>query len=250
MRDSHALKPARLLQAVASNALLALALAVTLVASALFTMRVVLASRDVAVPALTGLTLAEAEALVAPRGLSLRIEGRRHDGAVAAERVLSQEPPPGATLKTHRAVRLWLSLGPRRVRVPRVEGESVRTARSALEQAGVPVAHVIEVQDPAPEGTVLEQRPPAGEADLGEEGASLLVSRGLRDASYVMPDLIGREAREVLAVLERAGLKVADVRYRSYPGAPAGIVLRQSPAAGERVSARGALSLDVSRPAS
>jgi beta-lactam-binding protein with PASTA domain len=54
----------------------------------------------------------------------------------------------------------------------------------------------------------------------------------------------------VLEILERAGLKVTDVRYRSYPGVAPGIVLRQSPPAGQRVSSRAALSLDVSRPAS
>jgi beta-lactam-binding protein with PASTA domain len=245
------LKPAHVLLFVTRHALVGVALLATLVTSAVLTMRVVLASRDVAVPALTGRTLAEAEALAAPRGLSVRIEGRRHDSAVPAERVVAQEPAPGATLKTHRAVRLWMSLGPRRVSVPAVEGESIRTARSALEQAGVPVARVVEVIDAAPEGTVLVQRPPAGEADLSAAGgASLLVSRGSRDVSYVMPDLIGRDARAVLAALERVGLKVADVRYRSYPGVAPGIVLRQSPAAGQRVSPRAALSLDVSRPPS
>jgi serine/threonine-protein kinase len=244
------LKLSRVLRLVARNGLIAVALVGTLATSALFTMRVVLDSRDVAVPALTGRTLREAEILVGPRGLALRIEGRRHDAGVPEGRVVAQEPPPGATLKAHRAVRLWLSLGPKRVSVPRVEGESIRTARAALEQAGVPLARAIEVRDGAPEGTVLVQRPPPGEADLGSDGASLLVSRGLRDVSYVMPDLIGRDARAVLDTLERAGLKVTDVRYRSYPGVAPGIVLRQSPPAGQRVSSRAALSLDVSRPAS
>jgi hypothetical protein len=54
------------------------------------------------------------------------------------------------------------------------------------------------------------------------EGVALLVSRGQRDLSYVMPDLIGRDARSVLEILERAGLKVTDVRYRSYPGVAPG----------------------------
>jgi serine/threonine-protein kinase len=243
------LNPARVLRFLAQNALIGLALVLALFASALFTMRVVLESRDVTVPSLTGRTQAEAEALVAARGLALRIEGRRHDPAVPRDRVVAQEPPPGGLLKAHRAVRLWVSLGPRRVTVPRVEGESVRTARAALEQAGIPVARVVEVSDPSPEGTVLVQRPPAGEADLEDGGASLLVSRGLRGVSYVMPDLIGRDAAAVLGALEHAGLKVTDVRYRSYPGVAAGIVLRQSPQAGQRVSARAALSLDVSRPA-
>ena len=244
------MKPARVLRLVAQNALLGLVLLATLAASAVVTMRVVLASRDVAVPPLTGRTLREAEAAVAARGLSHRIEGRRYDAGVPEGRVVAQEPPPGATLKTHRAVRVWLSLGPKRVSVPRVEGDTVRTARATLEQAGVPVARVVEVPDPAPEGTVLAQRPPAGERDLGPEGVALLVSRGQRDVSYVMPDLIGRDAKAVLETLERAGLKVTDVRYRSYPGVAPGIVLRQSPPAGQKVSARAALSLDVSRPAS
>jgi serine/threonine-protein kinase len=244
------LSPANILRLLGQNALLAVALLATLAASALVTMRVVLSSRDVAVPALVGRPLADAGALAGQRGLALRIEGRRHDAAVAAERIVAQEPPPGATLKAHRAVRVWVSLGPRRVTVPPVEGQSARTARIALEQAGVGVDHVVEIEDPAPEGTVLVQRPPAGEADVSGGGASLLVSRGPGGASYVMPDLIGRDAATVLAALQAAGLKVSDVRYRTYPGVAPGIVLRQAPPAGHRVSSRAALSLDISKAAS
>ena len=249
-RASHALSFPKILRFVGQNALLGVALLLTLAASAVLTMRVVLTSRDVAVPSLAGRVLADASVLAAHRGLALRIEGRRHDPAVPAERIVAQEPPPGATLKAHRAVRVWVSLGPRRVSVPPVEGESARTARIALEQSGVPLARVVEIEDGTPEGTVLVQRPPVGQADLSEGGASLLVSRGPGGASYVMPDLIGREATAALAALQAAGLKVSDVRYRTYPGVAPGIVLRQTPPAGHPVSPRAALSLDVSRAAS
>jgi eukaryotic-like serine/threonine-protein kinase len=240
----------KILRFAARNALLAAALLGALAVSALSTMRVVLSSRDVAVPSLAGRGLGDAGTLAADRGLVLRIEGRRHDSSVPADHVVAQEPPPGGTLKAHRAVRVWVSLGPRRVSVPPIEGESARTARIALEQAGVPVARVVEIEDAATAGTVLVQRPPAGEADLSSGGASLLVSRGPGGASYVMPDLIGREAGAVIAALQAAGLKVSDIRYRSYPGVEAGIVLRQSPPAGYPVSSRAALSLDVSKAAS
>jgi beta-lactam-binding protein with PASTA domain len=37
------------------------------------------------------------------------------------------------------------------------------------------------------------------------------------------------------------------VRYRIYPGVPAGVVLHQEPAAGHRVSPRTALALEISK---
>jgi serine/threonine-protein kinase len=244
------LSPTTILRFLGRHAALGAALLVTLAVSALVTMRVVLASRDVAVPALVGRRLPDAEVQARQRALALRVEGRRHDPTVPADHVVAQEPPPGAQLKAHRAVRVWVSLGPLRVTVPPVEGESARTARIDLEQSRVAVARVVEIEDPAAEGTVLVQRPAPGEADVSTGGASLLVSRGPAGASYLMPDLIGRDAAAALAVLRAAGLKVAEVRYRTYPGVAPGIVLRQSPPAGHRVSARAALSLDVSRPAS
>ncbi len=240
----------RILRFIGRNALLGTGLLATLTASTLFTMRVVLSTRDVAVPALVGRSVPDAGQDAAERGLVVRIEGRRNDPRIPAERVVAQEPPPGATLKAHRAVRVWVSLGPRRMIVPPLEGQSSRTARLVLEQSGVPLARVVEVEDDAPEGTVVGQRPPAGLADPSSAAVSLLVSRGPGSASYVMPDLIGREAASVLAALRRAGLRVDDVRYRSYPGVAPGVVLRQLPPAGHRVSARTTLSLDVSKGAS
>ncbi len=213
-------------------------------------MRVVLSARDVAVPPLVGRSLPDAGGDAAERDLVLRVEGRRHDPRIAAEHVVAQEPPPGATLKAHRAVRVWVSLGPRRVVVPTLEGQSVRTATITLEQSGVPLTRVVEVEDGAPEGIVVVQRPGAGEADLAGGGVSLLVSRGPGGASYVMPDLIGHPAAAALDALRGVGLKVESVNYRSYPGVEPGVVLRQVPASGHRVSARSALSLDVSKGAS
>jgi len=233
------------------NGTLLVGLLLTAALSAVATMRVVLTSQDVAVPALLEKRIPDAGALAARRGLLLRVEGKRHDPKVAADLVVAQEPPPGSMLKAHRSVRVWVSLGPLRMTVPAVEGMSLRTARLALEQAKVPLGRVVEVDAPAEEGTVLVQHPGPGDADtLGEEGVSLLASRGPGGREYLMPDLIGRKADVVLEALKLAGLKVAEVRYRSYPGVAPGIVLRQVPAAGHRVSPRETVSLDISKDAS
>jgi eukaryotic-like serine/threonine-protein kinase len=231
------------------NAFLGLGLLLALAASALLTMRVVLSAQDVQVPTVLGRRVPEAGALAARMGLSLRVEGKKYDTRVPAEHIVMQEPTGGSTLKAHRSIRVWMSLGPRRLNVPAVEGESLRTARIELEQAQVPLRRVVEVEDRNAEGTVLVQRPPAGETDAVDEGLAVLVSRGPLGTDYLMPDLIGRQAADVMDSLRRAGLKVAEIRYRTYPGVAPGIVLRQIPSAGHAVSARTPLSLDVSKEA-
>jgi len=228
--------------------LLAAALVVTAGLSALTTMRVVLRTQEVVVPSLVGRPLPEAGALASQRRLGLRVEGRRNDPKVGRDLIVEQEPAAGRPLKTQRSIRVWVSLGPRRLTVPAVEGESVRSGRLLLEQAQVPLGRVIEVNDAAEEGTILQQHPPTGETEtLAPEGASLLVSRGPGNRDFVMPDLIGRPALPVLETLRTAGLKVADVRYRTYPGVSPGLVLRQSPLAGYRVSPQTSIGLDVSQ---
>lgn len=229
------------------NAMLAATLLALAAVSAIATMRVVLTSQEVVVPSLLERRVPEAGALAARHGLLLRVEGKRHDPRVPPESILAQDPSPGANLKTHRSIRIWLSLGPQRLLVPPVEGEGLRTGRLALEQAQVPVTRVVEVDDAAPEGTILVQRPAPGAADAVAEGVSLLVSRGALAADYLMPDLIGHKIEDALLGLQRAGLKVAEIRYRSYPGMAPGMVLRQTPPAGHRASRRASVSLEVSQ---
>jgi serine/threonine-protein kinase len=228
------------------NALLVAGLLAAAALSALVTMRVVLTSQEVVVPSLLGKRVPEAGAIAARHALLLRVEGKRHDAQAPPDTILAQDPPPKTNLKAERSVRVWLSLGPRRLFVPVVEGQGVRAGRLALEQAQLPVGRVVEVDDAAPEGTILVQRPAPGQADPAGDGVALLVSRGARGADYLMPDLIGRRADAALDALRRAGLKVADVRYRAYPGVAPGIVLRQAPPAGHRASQRATVSLEIS----
>ncbi len=229
------------------NSLLALALVVTAAVSAVLAVWTVRGSRDVVVPSLVSKRVSEAGALSARAGLLVRIEGRRNDARVPPDRIVAQEPAAGATLKTRRSIRVWVSLGPKRLRVPAVEGHSVRAARLLLDEAQVPIARVAEIDDATEEGTVLNQRPPPGDVESVGDGVSLLVSRGPSGRDYVMPDLIGRRAEEVIDGLRQAGLKVADIRYRAYPGLASGVVLRQAPLAGHRVSPRSSVSLDISK---
>ena len=85
----------------------------------------------------------------------------------------------------------------------------------------------------------------------GEErrrgSVALLVNRGERGASYVMPDLIGVNGDRAADILRSRGFRVAVVGSNPYPGVAAGIVLRQSPQAGFQIGPGEPISLEVSR---
>jgi beta-lactam-binding protein with PASTA domain len=238
----------RLLGTLAKRAALAMALLLVLLASAVLTMRSAMSMHVVRVPNLRGTHLPQATSTLLSSELTLRLVGKRHDPQVPEGSIAAQEPEAGAALKTHRTVRVWLSLGPRQLEIPTLVGTSIRSARLALDLASVPLARIVEVHTASPEGEIIMQWPPPGTADLLDDtGVSLLVSQGPGGAEYVMPDLIGRPVDDVIEGLRRAALKVTDIRYRSYPGRMAGTVIGQYPRPGYRVGPRSPISLDVNK---
>ncbi len=222
------------------------ALAVTYFVFAFGSMRLALRAREVTLPELRGHTVAEATAALADLGLTLRVDDlTRLDPEVPADRILTQEPPAGATLRRQRSVRVWLSSGPRIATIPRLVGESERTALLRLQADGLAVAGTSEIRSSeyAPDAIVAQR--PAPES-RGIEVA-LLVNRGESATSYVMPDLIGVDADGAAALLRSRAFRVTIVAEQPYPGVPPGVVLRQSPQAGFQIAPGEAISLEVSR---
>ena len=226
--------------------LVGVALAVTYLLSATASMRLVLRAREVQVPDLANRTANEATALAANLGLSIRVDDtRRPDPKIGAGRVLAQEPTGGSTARRQRSIKVWLSTGQRASIVPKLIGETQRAAELRLAQDGLTLASVSEIRSPtASPDVVVAQTPPARTA---APQVALLVNRGEKGASYVMPDLIGVNGERASAVLRARGFRVAVVGSTPYPGVGAGIVIRQGPQAGFQIGPGEPISLEVSR---
>ena len=222
------------------------ALLLTYVLFAVATMRVALRTRDVTVPTLVGKSVNDATAILTGAGLNLRVEeGRRPDPKVPAGQILTQDPQPGVSTRRERSVKVWVSSGPRATIVPALLGESERTAQLRLQQDGLELAAVSEVRTGEyPSDAVIAQTPPARS---NAPRVALLVNRGERGATYVMPDLIGVNGDRAADVLRAHAFRVAVVGDHPYPGVPAGIVLRQNPQAGFQIAPGEPISLEVSR---
>ena len=222
------------------------ALVATYVLFAAASMRIALRAREVTIPDLTNRTANDATALAADLGLTLRVdETRRPDSKIAAGRVLAQEPAAGEIARRQRSIRVWLSAGQRSATVPKLVGETERTAQLRLAQDGLTLTGIAEIRSPAfASDVVIAQMPPAKSA---AGNVSLLVNRGDRGASYVMPDLIGVNGDRAAEILRARGFRVAVVGSNPYPGVAAGVVIRQGPQAGFQIGPGEPISLEVSR---
>jgi serine/threonine-protein kinase len=226
--------------------LIAGALVLTYILSAVVSMQVALRTRDVEVPDLVSRTTSEASRIVAPLDLSLRVdEVKRADPRIPTGRVAGQEPAAGSTSRRQRTVRVWLSAGPRSTTVPSVTGESQRAAEARLAAGGFPVRAVSEIRSQDyPADAVVAQQPPAKTPAVA---VAILINRRDRGLTYVMPDLIGLNGDRTAEVLRQRGFRAAVVGSTPYPGVAAGIVLRQNPQAGYQIEPGEAISLEVSR---
>lgn len=209
-------------------------------------MRIALKTREVVVPPLAGKSVNDATAALAELGLNLRVEeGRRVDAKIPAGQIVAQEPQPGISTRRERSVKVWVSSGPRSTIVPELTGQSQRTAQLRVQQEGLGLGEVAEVRSSDyPADAVIAQNPAA---KTSSPNVALLVNRGERGATYVMPDLIGVNGDRAADLLRPRGFRVAVVGDHPYPGVPAGIVLRQNPQAGFQIAPGEPISLEVSR---
>src|SRR5262249_7532638 len=140
--------------------LLALVLLLVALLSALTAMRFAIHTREVAVPDLVGRTPVEARKLAEDAGLQVQTERRYYSPTVAEGRVLSQVPAAGTQVRRGWQVRVAESMGPQRVEIPNVIGQTERAAQINVERRGLEINTVAEIHLPdAPPDRVLSQSP-------------------------------------------------------------------------------------------
>jgi serine/threonine-protein kinase len=185
-------------------------------------------------PRVVGLPIEEARGLLTDQGLELRVEdeGRFHP-SIPVEHVVRQSPGEGALVKRGSTVVVVPSLGPQRVNVPELSGQSVQAAQVLLSAAGLSLGRTVEVfgEDVAA-GEVVAQQPRAESTVAPGTPIDLLVARQGSAATFVMPDLVYRDYDQVRRFFEDRGFRIGSVKFERYEGIRAGIILRQYPEAG------------------
>jgi eukaryotic-like serine/threonine-protein kinase len=239
---------------------LALILLVVALVSALTAMRFAIHTREVAVPDLVGKTPAEARRIAELNGFQFEVERQYYSPKVPAGKILSQLPPAGAQIRRGWQIRVAESLGPQRVDIPNVIGQSERAAEINILRRGLDIGAVAQVQFAGvPADQVIAQSPSPSASSISAPKISLLAAQPPQPEAFVIPSFIGQTLSAASATVKAAGLHVGNVTVTaSSPNtappttsqvpqqpSPSSMIVAQNPAPGNKVVAGASVDFEV-----
>ncbi len=184
--------------------------------------------KEVRVPPVTGLTLADATARAESVGFKLEVTGEERDPQVPAGSVLDQTPADGLLLEG-RPISVVVSAGLPLSKVPSLKGMGLDEALAELRAKNLTKGSVNEqFSRTVKVGTVIGQDPRKGRVEWGTK-VYIVISKGPR--SVGVPEVSGLSADKAEAVLRQAGFVAARVDSFS-DEVPLGKVIYTTPGEG------------------
>ena len=133
--------------------------------------------------------------------------------------------------------------GGAQIAVPDLAGLTVQDATQQLSTAGLVLGNQTPENSERPPGTIIAQRPAAG--DLLESGQSVDVTLSAGPQATTVPDLVGLVSiQQARIVLERAGLTLGAIKEKA-SSQPGGYVLDQDPPSGDQVAPGSAVDITI-----
>jgi eukaryotic-like serine/threonine-protein kinase len=195
----------------------------------------------VAVPELRELPSEEARSRLSRLGLVMVLADSLPNPDVPQGAVLAQSPLAGREVLPGSGVRIILSAGRERRTVADVSGMGRAHAVRMLEALGFMV-EVVEETAPLAAGRVVGTEPAAGTVLPAASRVQLTVSSGPPLAQ--VPQVVGLTEAAARSAIQSAGFRVGEVNYE-FRFTDVGLVIRQSPAAGDSARVGGGVELRV-----
>ncbi|HWY69856.1 MAG TPA: PASTA domain-containing protein [Terriglobales bacterium] len=237
--------------------------------SALAAMRFAIHGREARVPNVKGLPLFQAQEAANHAGLTIFVEDKFYSSYVPEGSIISQIPVTNSRVRRGGRIRVAESIGPLRVSIPDLVGQTELAATLNLRRRGLDAVTIpgVPVSNVSPD-QVIAQVPAAGATEFTSPKVSLLLAQPPKTPEYVMPNFVGRQLTEAKEKIARAGLQLASVavvgraivpnQEGSPPGAlvPSptptttptwGTIAAQSPPAGARITPDSQIRLSVTQ---
>ena len=203
--------------------------------------------KEVEMPNIVGLTKDEAQQRIEGAKLKFEVASEEYNKDVEENHVISQDPTyvEGYNkVKEGSTVKVVLSKGTEKTKVPKVIGMSQEDAVTAIEDAKLKAEIVEETSKKVQEGYVISQETDANtEVDAGET-VKIHVSTGVEKAT--VPGVVGKSQDEAKKALQDLGF-VVTVTTAEDSSKDNGIVLKQSLDEGKSVEKGSAITITVNK---
>lgn len=205
--------------------------------------------KEVELPNVVGLTQEEAKKTVEAQKLKFEVSSEEYNTEVEEGHVISQDPTymeKYNNVKEGSTVKVVISKGTEKTKVPKVAGMKEDEAIQALEDAKLKAEVVEETSKKVEEGYVISQETEANsEANAGDT-VKIHVSTGTGIKQVTMIDVTGKKEADAKSALEALNL-VVNIGYSEDSSKDNGVVLKQSIEVGNVVDEGTTVTITVNK---
>lgn len=203
------------------------------------------APRQVAVPDVSEMERTEAIEELQATGFTVGEETVEFSENITSNHIIRTIPEAGKMRDRETAVQLFISKGKEKVEMNNFVGSTLEEATKELATKNFEPANATEEFSDEPEGTILNQRPAAGEEVIVSETAvEFIVSKG-KDIRAV-ENLAGFTEANLNDYARSSGFNIRIISEQASDKVEAGKVMSQTPAAGEQLVAGSTIEVTLS----
>lgn len=201
--------------------------------------------KETEVPNVVGLAREEAEQKVKDAKLIFEVESEEYNAEVEENHVISQDPK-NINVKEGNTVKVVISKGTEKTKVPNVKGKEKEEAIQLIENAKLKAEVIEETSKTVKEGYVISQETnPDTEVNAGDT-VKIHVSTGTGIKQVTMIGVTGKTEADAKKALEDMGL-VVNIGYSEDSSKDNGIVLKQTVEVGSVIDEGTTVTITVNK---
>ena len=204
--------------------------------------------KDVAIPNLVGKTVDEARKILEENKLTYVEDESVYNTEYEAGQIISQTPPfvEGRKIKQKTEVKVVVSLGTEKTKVPKLKGLTKEEAEEAADDAKIKLEYVEEISKTVEAGIIIKQDVDSDTEVNAGDTVKVYISIGTGIKQVVVTSVLYQDEATAKQNLEGIGLKVT-VEYDEDKTRGNGVVLKQSISSGEKVDEGSAITITVNK---
>ncbi|MBN1051573.1 Stk1 family PASTA domain-containing Ser/Thr kinase [Clostridium botulinum] len=184
--------------------------------------------KEVELPNIIGMTLDEAKSKLEGMELTLVDAGSEKSDEPEGT-IIKSDPKAGSSVKAKSKIRVIVSSGQTKVKMPDLREEDTDTANKILQSLNLKIDNVTEeYSDDVPKGQIISQNPSKNTEIDTTTKISVVVSKGAQVRLSTVPNVIGLSLDDAKDRLDNAKLKISIVEKETNDESKNGIVLSQS----------------------